>query len=177
MVSRPLQQLRSKLETELLVYKRLWEHNRHFQLTNPAWCMNAPQLIHYGEIIEDQKKSSKINFTESQVNEANYPGGLCHVAGPFIILEYLQNVKHPDQEEELRKVKSMISNLHDIAVRYPKGETPDGTCLYDSTNKKPYIIDFENCIVDPSSRYDACLALDLSEQFKKMNHIASVPVV
>ncbi|GME76830.1 unnamed protein product [Ambrosiozyma monospora] len=165
--------LRSKLETELLAYKGLWKYNRFHQLTEPKRCINAPQLIHYGEITEDQKKSFKVNFTETHVDETNYPDGHCHFAGPFIIFEYLQNMKHPDQEEELNAVKSMRSSMDHIDVEYraDEDETPDENCFYDLKNKKAYLIDFETCLVSLSQLSDEFGPLDLSVVMKRQENV------
>ncbi|GME77932.1 unnamed protein product [Ambrosiozyma monospora] len=62
--------------------------------------------------------------------------------GPYLVVEYLKNMRPPCGQEEYAEVEKELAKLERIGVRYM--DHRDANFLYDPKAKKAYILDFEH---------------------------------
>ncbi|GME77854.1 unnamed protein product [Ambrosiozyma monospora] len=108
---------------KVYMYERIWEHNRN---CNPNDFVHVPKFIYSGEIEED----------------ANMPRLMGRwISGPFLVIEYLKDLKHPEIDEQLIKAEMQVQKLAKLGIEYD--DIRRQSFLYDEKNDVAHITDFQ----------------------------------
>ncbi|GME82712.1 unnamed protein product [Ambrosiozyma monospora] len=101
-------EFKENLYNEIPIYNHIWRHNSMLDKKDSDRFINVPKLIHSGKAPRLPMERLDVTSDSSQLDkELEASGGLnmrC-LYGPYLVLEYLKDMRPPNGEEEHAEVE------------------------------------------------------------------------
>ncbi|GME80151.1 unnamed protein product [Ambrosiozyma monospora] len=123
-----LKELRENVNNEIAVYKHIWEYNARLDKKDSDRFINIPKLIHYGEASELHLQRLDVRSSTSKLFkklEASGRPSRRYLYGPYLVLEYLKDMRAPRGKKEHAEVKKELAKLRKIGVSYNDYRSPN----------------------------------------------------